>query len=138
MRVSLVPRGANDPRMLRVMLCGWRDDDEPSDDCFEVTSAATASEALERFTRAMLDDCSGQLPFDVVVCDARFHPLDALDAVERLRRCDRLLPILCLVGRLDGATAEVAHELGASRVIRAPFGPQDVRDQVLSLVGTRS
>lgn len=138
MRVSLVPRGPDDHRMLRVMLCGWREDDEPSHDSFEVTSAASAGEALERFTRAMLDDCSGNLPFDVVVCDARSHPVDALDAVERLRRCDRLLPILCLVARLDGVTAEMARDFGASRVIRAPFGPQDVRDQVLSLVADGS
>lgn len=120
--------------MLRVMLCGWRDGNEPSDDSFEVTNAASAAEALEQFTRAMLDDCAGELPFDVVVCDARYHPVDALDAIERLRRCDRFLPILCLVGRLDAVTADMARDFGASRVIRAPFGPQDVRDQVLSLV----
>jgi DNA-binding response OmpR family regulator len=87
---------------------------------YEVTSAATGAEAIDRFQHQ---------PSDVVVLDLRLPDMDGIDVCQRLRsRSD--VPIVVLSARKGDQDKLAAFNAGADDYICKPFNPEELLARV--------
>ena len=93
-------------------------------DGYEVITASTGQEALDRFRE-------GQ--FDLVVLDVMLPKLDGLEVCKRLR-AESSVPIIMLTARDDELDKVLGLELGADDYITKPFSIREFRSRVRALL----
>ena len=98
---------------------------------FEVLSASSGAEAMERIGTAMPD---------VVVCDVVMPDVDGYRICEFVRRHGVLseTPVLLISGIVNSAVLERAAQVRSSDVLRKPFTADDLVCKVDELLAARS
>ncbi len=93
---------------------------------FHVTIASDGEEALRLF--------AAHKP-DVLVADVMMPRLDGYELVRRIRKRDRLTPVIFLTAR--SAVGDVVHgfEMGANDYLKKPFGMQELIIRIKALLG---
>ncbi len=93
---------------------------------FHVTIASDGEEALRLF--------AAHKP-DVLVADVMMPRLDGYELVRRIRKRDRLTPVILLTAR--SAVGDVVHgfEMGANDYLKKPFGMQELIIRIKALLG---
>src|SRR5947208_9012794 len=87
---------------------------------YEVVSATTGPEALDRFRDGR---------FDLVVLDVMLPQLDGFDVCRELR-AKSAVPIIMLTAKADEFDKVLGLELGADDYITKPFSLREVRSRV--------
>jgi response regulator RpfG family c-di-GMP phosphodiesterase len=80
---------------------------------YEVETAATGAEALERLAQAR---------FGLMICDIRMPGMTGIELIPRARSLDPDLSIMMLTAVNDPLTADEAHALGAMEYLTKPIG----------------
>jgi DNA-binding response OmpR family regulator len=123
--------------MKRVMVV----DDEPtvgeavrdllSDEGYEVDTPGDAQSALPEILRAVPD---------LVILDVNMPGMSGWEFCSLLRRqsTTRTVPVLFLTGRQDVRDRITAMQVGGSDYLAKPFGAEDLREKVRSLIQKRS
>ena len=98
---------------------------------FEVLSASSGAEAMERIGTAMPD---------LVVCDVVMPDVDGYRICEFVRSHGALseTPVLLISGIVNGAVLERAAQVRSSDVLRKPFTADDLARKVAQLLAARS
>ena len=98
---------------------------------FEVLSASSGAEAMERIGTAMPD---------LVVCDVVMPDVDGYRICEFVRRHGALseTPVLLISGIVNSAVLERAAQVRSSDVLRKPFTADDLARKVDELLAARS
>ena len=98
---------------------------------FEVLSASSGEEAMERIGTAMPD---------LVVCDVVMPDVDGYRICEFVRRHGALseTPVLLISGIVNSAVLERAAQVRSSDVLRKPFTADDLARKVDELLAARS
>ena len=93
---------------------------------FHVTVASDGEEALRLY--------AANKP-DVLVADVMMPKLDGFELAKRIRKSDRLIPIIFLTAR--SAVDDVVHgfEMGANDYLKKPFGMQELIVRIKALLG---
>jgi DNA-binding response OmpR family regulator len=110
---------AEDDAALREVICealaaaGWR-----------VESYADGDALLNALTYRF--DCLGTPP-DLVVTDLRMPGGSGLDVLQRLRRFDKVTPVILITAFGDAKTHAAALKLGACHVLDKPFDVDTLR-----------
>ena len=93
---------------------------------FQVTVAGDGEEALRLY--------AANKP-DVLVVDVMMPRLDGFELVKRIRKSDRLTPVIFLTAR--PAVNDVVHgfEMGANDYLKKPFGMQELIVRIKALLG---
>ena len=93
---------------------------------FDVTVADDGEEALRLY--------AANKP-DVLVADVMMPRLDGFELVRRIRKSDRLTPVIFLTAR--SAVNDVVHgfEMGANDYLKKPFGMQELIVRIKALLG---
>ena len=93
---------------------------------FHVTVAGDGEEALRLY--------AADKP-DVLVADVMMPRLDGFELVRRIRKGDRLTPVIFLTAR--SAVNDVVHgfEMGANDYLKKPFGMQELIVRIKALLG---
>lgn len=93
---------------------------------FHVTIAGDGEEALRLY--------ADHKP-DVLVADVMMPRLDGFELVRRIRKFDRLTPVIFLTAR--SAVNDVVHgfEMGANDYLKKPFGMQELIVRIKALLG---
>jgi two-component system chemotaxis response regulator CheY len=96
----------------------------------EFSQAASGLEAIERLSLGS---------FDLMFLDLNMPDIGGFEVVEFVRSQDALkeLPIVIVTTRGEEATRTRALSLGASRYMTKPFQPDEVVNQLKSLLGDR-
>ena len=96
----------------------------------DFTQAASGLEAIERLSLGS---------FDLMFLDLNMPDIGGFEVVEFVRSQDTLkaLPIVIVTTRGEEATRARALELGASRYMTKPFQPEEVVQQLRSLLSDR-
>jgi len=100
--------------------------DTLDDQGFHVTVANDGEEALRRFMACKPD---------VLVADVMMPKLDGFELVRRIRKHDRVTPVIFLTAR--SAVNDVVHgfEMGANDYLKKPFGMQELIVRIKALLG---
>jgi len=98
---------------------------------FEVLSASSGAEAMERIGTAMPD---------LVVCDVVMPDVDGYRICEFVRRHGALseTPVLLISGIVNSAVLERAAQVRSSDILRKPFTADDLARKVVDLLAARS
>ena len=98
---------------------------------FDVLSASSGAEAMERIGSAMPD---------LVVCDVVMPDVDGYRICEFVRTHPSLseTPVLLISGIVNSAVLERAAQVGSSDVMRKPFTADDLARKVEELLTARS
>lgn len=93
---------------------------------FKVTVAGDGEEALRLY--------AANKP-DVIVADVMMPRLDGFELVKRIRKFDRLTPVIFLTAR--SSVDDVVHgfETGANDYLKKPFGMQELIVRIKALLG---
>ena len=93
---------------------------------FDVTVANDGEEALRLYAASKPD---------VLVADVMMPRLDGYELVRRIRKHDRLTPVIFLTAR--SAVNDVVHgfEMGANDYLKKPFGMQELIVRIKALLG---
>ena len=93
---------------------------------FDVTVANDGEEALRLYVACKPD---------VLVADVMMPRLDGYELVRRIRKHDRLTPVIFLTAR--SAVGDVVHgfEMGANDYLKKPFGMQELIVRIKALLG---
>jgi DNA-binding response OmpR family regulator len=93
-------------------------------DGYDVITASTGQEALERF---------GEAQFDLVVLDVMLPELDGFDVCRRLR-AKSSVPIIMLTAKAEELDKVLGLELGADDYITKPFSMREFRSRVKAVL----
>lgn len=98
-----------------------------------VTEASDGAIALAR-----LSDPDIAKP-DVIICDLHMEGMDGMAFCNTIRRKQSLgvqdIPVVILTGDTDPLLHEVAHQIGASRVLTKPITAQELASSLSSAIG---
>ncbi len=93
---------------------------------FDIRTARDGVEGLAAF--------SAHRP-DVMVADVMMPRMDGFEMVRRIRRTDRLTPVLFLTARPAVDDVVAGFELGANDYLKKPFGMQELMVRIRALAG---
>ena len=93
---------------------------------FDISTARDGVEGLAAF--------SAHRP-DVLVADVMMPRIDGFEMVRRIRRTDRLTPVLFLTARSAVDDVVTGFELGANDYLKKPFGMQELMVRIRALAG---
>jgi Response regulators consisting of a CheY-like receiver domain and a winged-helix DNA-binding domain len=93
---------------------------------FDISTARDGVEGLAAF--------SAHRP-DVLVADVMMPRIDGFEMVRRIRRTDRLTPVLFLTARSAVDDVVAGFELGANDYLKKPFGMQELMVRIRALAG---
>jgi DNA-binding response OmpR family regulator len=93
---------------------------------FDIRTARDGVEGLAAF--------SAHRP-DVMVADVMMPRMDGFEMVRRIRRTDRLTPVLFLTARSAVDDVVAGFELGANDYLKKPFGMQELMVRIRALAG---
>lgn len=93
---------------------------------FDISTACDGVEGLAAF--------SAHRP-DVLVADVMMPRIDGFEMVRRIRRTDRLTPVLFLTARSAVDDVVAGFELGANDYLKKPFGMQELMVRIRALAG---
>lgn len=94
---------------------------------YQVTAAASGTEALDLFTAQR---------FDLIFLDLVMPELDGCEVFKRIRKVDKHVPIAIITGYPDSDLMSKAMEQGPFMVLKKPLGIDDVRKTIRSLAST--
>ena len=94
----------------------------------DVIEAANGSQALEILS---------QQTVDLVLTDINMPVMDGLELVRRLHKVDKARDVPVLMITTEGSESQVVQAIacGARGYVRKPFTPEQIKRQVLSLLG---
>jgi two-component system chemotaxis response regulator CheY len=94
-----------------------------------VTHASSGLEAIEKLSLK---------GFDVVVLDLNMPDIGGIEVLEFVRSQDKLraLPIIIVTTRGDEGSRATALAAGATRYMTKPFSPDEILNEVSSLIGS--
>ena len=91
---------------------------------FEITLAADGEEGLRLFK---------ELKPDVVVADVMMPKIDGFEMVRRIRKTEKITPVLFLTARSAINDVVKGFELGANDYLKKPFGMQELIVRIKAL-----
>ncbi len=106
--------------LVRVSLekvAGWR-----------VFIASSGAEALE---------IAANEPLDLVVLDSLMREMDGAATLAALRRAGHTTPVIFLTGKADADTTAKYLALGAAGVVKKPFDPRKLPEEILRVLGSK-
>jgi len=94
----------------------------------DVIEAANGSQALEILS---------QQTVDLVLTDINMPVMDGLELVRQLHKVDKARDVPVLMITTEGSESQVVQAIacGARGYVRKPFTPEQIKRQVLSLLG---
>jgi two-component system, chemotaxis family, chemotaxis protein CheY len=113
----------DDSRVMRDMIVACL----RADTAFEFTQAASGLEAIEQLSLKH---------FDLVVLDLNMPDIGGIEVTQFVRSQEgsKALPIVIVTTRGDETSRARALEAGASRYMTKPFTPDEILDEVRSLL----
>lgn len=93
---------------------------------FTITIASDGEYGLQKFFE--------QKP-DVLVADVMMPCMDGFEMVRRIRRTDKVTPVLFLTARSAIGDVVTGFELGANDYLKKPFGMQELIIRIKALIG---
>ena len=90
---------------------------------FEVTTAASGTELLDRLAGGVLRDGDGRSA-DVIVTDVRMPGCNGLNVVEGLRAAGWQQPVIVITAFADAAIRERVRRLASTALLPKPFAPE--------------
>lgn len=90
---------------------------------FEVTTAASGTELLEKLAGRLLRDGDGRSA-DVIVTDVRMPGFNGLRVVEGLRAAGWQQPVVVITAFADAALRERVGRLPSTALLAKPFAPE--------------
>ena len=98
----------------------------------EMDEAENGHEAIRQFK---------QRPADLAIVDIIMPVMDGVETIRQLRLLDRGLKIIAMSGagtRLSEKMLEIAERLGANLIMRKPFSPEELIEQVNGILQVES
>ena len=98
---------------------------------FEIAEAETGEQALALVRT---------VHFDAVLLDIGMPGMNGIEAVRRVRRVDKDIPILMLTAKSEELDRVLGLEIGADEYVIKPFTPDAIQEklQILGLVGVEA
>lgn len=90
---------------------------------FEVTTAASGTELLEKLAGGLVRDGDGRST-DVIVTDVRMPGFNGLKVVEGLRAAGWEQPVIVITAFADAAIRERVRRLASTALLPKPFAPE--------------
>jgi DNA-binding response OmpR family regulator len=97
---------------------------------FEVLEASTGDEALERLSKALVDEPTAR--FDLVISDVRMPGYGGLDLLASIRSANSRVPVILITAFGSASTHAAAERLGAFAMLDKPFDLDDLLTLVSS------
>ncbi len=94
------------------------------DENFDLVSAASGAEALERFDASV----------DLVIADVHMPGADGYQVCEEVKKRSSKTPVLLLVGTFEAFDEKKASDAGADGHLKKPFDSQDLLGRVHELL----
>lgn len=92
---------------------------------YQVETALNGEDGLEKLK---------ENDFDLILLDLKLPGMDGIEILEAMRKQDILVPVLIVTGYGSVESAVQVMKLGAIDYLQKPFKPQDIRDQVSSIL----